>query len=132
LLAELPGILNWAIQGCIEWQRDGLGTPDEVAEATNEYRHDEDSLRDFLEECCIVHENASQQMKEVYKAYSEWCQQNGEHPMNSRNLSKELKRRGFQSERGTGGYYYWLRLGLKIPVSGEEVKFSEANTVYDA
>ena len=45
LLAELPGILNWAIQGCLEWQREDLGTPDEVTEATNEYRHDMDSLR---------------------------------------------------------------------------------------
>jgi putative DNA primase/helicase len=132
LLAEFPGILNWAIQGCLEWQREGLGTPDEVTKATNEYREDMDSLGDFLEECCVVHENARQQVKEVYQAYSDWCHQNGEHPMNSRNLSKELKQRGFQSERGTGGYYYWLGLGLKMPISGEEVKLSEAARVYDA
>jgi len=38
-----------------------------------------------------------------------------------------LKRRGFQSQRGTGGYYYWLGLGLSIPTS--EVKLSEADMV---
>jgi putative DNA primase/helicase len=132
LLAELPGILNWAIQGCLEWQREGLGTPDEVTEATNEYRHDMDSLAEFLEECCVVHDSAMEQHQKVYKAYSEWCQENRESQMTKRNLSNELKRRGFQSERGTGGYYYWLGLGLKMPIPGEEVKFSGATTDYHA
>jgi len=132
LLAELPGILNWAIQGCLEWQRDGLGTPNEVANATNEYRADMDSLGNFLEECCVEHNSARQRVKEVYQAYSDWCQQNGDRPINSRDLSRELKQRGFQSERGTRGYFYWIGLGLKMPISGKEVKFSEANTVYDA
>jgi putative DNA primase/helicase len=124
LLAELPGILNWAIQGCLEWQRADLGTPDEVVNATNEYRHDEDSLRNFLEECCVVNENAKVQLKEVYQAYSEWCRQNGEFQMKARDFSKELKRRGFQSHRGTGGYYYWLGFGLNILTA--EVKLSES------
>jgi putative DNA primase/helicase len=127
LLAEFPGILNWALQGCLEWQREGLGTPEEVTEATNEYRHDEDSLRDFLEECCATNENATEKCQRVYQAYSAWCEENGERPMSKNSLSKELKQRGFQSERGTGGYYYWVGLELKVPVSGEEVKFSEAN-----
>jgi len=35
--AEFPGILNWAVQGCLEWQRDGLGVPQEVVEATRGY-----------------------------------------------------------------------------------------------
>jgi putative DNA primase/helicase len=136
LLAELPGILNWAIQGFLEWKRKGLGTPNEVIEATNEYRHDEDSLGDFLEECCLRDDNTRQQMKEVYKAYSDWCDQNGERPMTKGNLSKELKQRGFQSKRSTGGYHYWVGLGLnstfRMPISGEEVKLSEAARVYDA
>ena len=126
LLAELPGILNWAIQGCLEWQREGLGTPEEVIEATNEYRHDMDSVGDFLEECCVLDDNAIQKVKEVYDAYRQWCEQNGERPMSKNNLSNEFKRRGFQNKRGTGGLFYWVRLGLKMPISGEGVKFSEA------
>ena len=27
LLAELPGILNWAIAGCLDWQENGLQAP---------------------------------------------------------------------------------------------------------
>jgi len=38
LEAELSGILNWAIEGCLEWQRDGMQEPEIVSEATKEYR----------------------------------------------------------------------------------------------
>ncbi|PLS83054.1 MAG: hypothetical protein CYG60_22800, partial [Actinobacteria bacterium] len=34
LQAELPGILAWAVRGCLDWQRDGLAEPEEVKAAT--------------------------------------------------------------------------------------------------
>jgi len=39
---EYSGILNWAIKGWLEWQKNGLGIPVEVTEATNEYRNEMD------------------------------------------------------------------------------------------
>ena len=54
LKAEAQGILNWAIQGCIEWQRGGLGMPPVVAQAIEEYRDENDPLSDFIEEQCVV------------------------------------------------------------------------------
>ena len=38
LFAEAPGILNWALEGCREWQRNGLGMPAAIQNATGEYR----------------------------------------------------------------------------------------------
>src|SRR5690606_27269542 len=38
LRPELAGIVAWLVRGCIEWQREGLGQPDEVTAATAEYR----------------------------------------------------------------------------------------------
>ena len=35
---ELPGILAWAVEGCLEWQQYGLGMPEEVKQAVKEYR----------------------------------------------------------------------------------------------
>jgi putative DNA primase/helicase len=52
LLRELPGILAWAITGCVEWQAGGLQEPDTVRLATQEYRDDEDTLSAFLTEHC--------------------------------------------------------------------------------
>jgi putative DNA primase/helicase len=45
LAAELPGILNWAIAGCLEWQKAGLQQPSAVATATAGYREAEDVVR---------------------------------------------------------------------------------------
>ena len=39
-LLELPGILAWAVRGCLEWQKVGLGLPTSVSEATREYREE--------------------------------------------------------------------------------------------
>ena len=54
LKAELPGILAWAVQGCLEWQREGLGMPEAVKAATANYRAEQDMLAAFLDECCLI------------------------------------------------------------------------------
>ena len=54
LLGWAPGILSWAVMGCLEWQREGLGVPSEVQEATEDYRAAEDRIGPFLEERCVT------------------------------------------------------------------------------
>jgi putative DNA primase/helicase len=50
--AELPGILNWLIEGCRAWQTDGLTPPERVLAATAEYREEQDVLGRFLGDAC--------------------------------------------------------------------------------
>jgi P4 family phage/plasmid primase-like protien len=52
LKAEWPGILQWMIEGCLLWQRDGLGQPQAVQAATANYLPDQDTLGQWIEECC--------------------------------------------------------------------------------
>lgn len=54
LRAEAPGILAWAVRGCLDWQREGLGIPDEVRTATQAYRQEEDIVGQFIAECCCA------------------------------------------------------------------------------
>ena len=54
LKAEAPGILAWMVRGCLKWQREGLGEPEEVETATRTYREEQDFLGPFLEDCCKV------------------------------------------------------------------------------
>ena len=54
LQAERAGILAWAVQGCLAWQEHGLGEPDEVRQATSEYRGEQDVLATFIAERCEV------------------------------------------------------------------------------
>ena len=73
LLEELPGILTWLVEGCYDWQREGLGIPSAVAKATAEYRRESDHVNTFLEECCVVLESATARAQALYDAYRGWC-----------------------------------------------------------
>ncbi len=42
LKPEYPAILRWMIDGCIDWQANGLGDPDAVREASNDYFHSQE------------------------------------------------------------------------------------------
>ena len=54
LKAEMPGILNWAIRGCLDWQQGGLKPPAIVTDAVRAYREESDTLGRFISECCEV------------------------------------------------------------------------------
>ena len=51
LKAEGPAILRWMVDGCLEWQCDGLMVPDKVRVATDEYLADQDVIAQWLDEC---------------------------------------------------------------------------------
>ncbi|HZX21284.1 MAG TPA: phage/plasmid primase, P4 family, partial [Clostridia bacterium] len=53
LKKELTGILNWAVDGCIRWQKEGLGMPEAVEDAVREYKSEMDVITAFLEDCTV-------------------------------------------------------------------------------
>jgi len=77
LRAELPGILAWAVRGCLEWQKIGLCPPPEVLAATKEYQEESDPLKDFLEDCCIVKKGLMVLCASLYNSYHSYCEANG-------------------------------------------------------
>ena len=54
LEAEWPDILQWAIDGCLLWQSEGLNAPRKVTDATRAYLLDEDSVAAWMAETCWV------------------------------------------------------------------------------
>lgn len=112
LLAELPGILAWAVSGCLTWRECGLGVPEEVRAATEAYRAEQDVLAAFINECCIINPLAKALAKDLYRTYVEWCEKNGERPMSQKFFGEQLSERGFERHRGTGGYYNWRGIGI--------------------
>jgi putative DNA primase/helicase len=109
LKAELPGILNWALLGCRDWLEHGLGEPDEVQQATNAYRASQDSVGAFLKECCVTLPQARIRANLLFETYSEWS---GDEITTARQFGDNLRERGYRSERGHGGGYYWHGIGL--------------------
>lgn len=101
LHAELAGILTWAVQGCLEWQDQGLNPPAAVLAATESYRGEMDTLGDFLEERCVVELGASVSAKGLYQAYAEWTAANGEKPMAKNAFGMRLGERGFSGSRSS-------------------------------
>jgi putative DNA primase/helicase len=113
LLDELPGILAWALDGCLEWQRIGLAEPAEVRNATAEYRSDMDLIAGFIEERCEVDGAAEEWANKVYAAYREWCEQAGLHPASRQSFGRHVQERGFTRRKGTGGQLLYLGLRLR-------------------
>lgn len=111
LRAERNGILAWAVRGCLEWQRDGLGLPHAVASATDAYRGESDRLASFLEERCIIADSAGIGKRELYAAYEAWCRESGEYTRSKRWLGLRLAERGF-AERRDKHERSWIGIGL--------------------
>lgn len=96
LLAEAPGILRWAVDGCAAWQHEGLGAPEAVSVATDDYRTEQDVLGEFIRDCCSTHPDASCTAAELYDAFADW---HGGRPMNKKTFGLRLQERGFEPSR---------------------------------
>jgi putative DNA primase/helicase len=111
LQAELSGILTWAVRGCLDWQRDGLGMPAAVKAATDSYRAESDILAAFIAECTTQTPNAETQAGQLYEAYKTWAESNGEHAMTGQKFGRRMTERGFDKYR-RGSLTYYMGVGL--------------------
>jgi putative DNA primase/helicase len=98
MVAEAPGILNWLIQGCLEWQRIGLNPPEAIRAATEEYKRDEDIMTLFIEECCVVDKKAFVETSELLNEYNKWAESYGMRPLGIKTFSQRISKR-FDSGR---------------------------------
>lgn len=109
---ELPGIFRWAVDGCMKWQQEGLGEPEEVKAATDEYKEEMDLLSNFLDEHCVIMPAAKVSVNEIHKIYMKWADENGEYPMKLRAFSSRLQMRGFSKRKSTGNKTFFFGIGL--------------------
>lgn len=117
LMAEASGILTWAVAGCQEWQRNGgLGEPDEILQATDEYRAAEDTLAGFLQDFCLAGPDYRCRASELYAAYKQWAEASGEHAQSQKRFGGAMRERGFQTITNNGTWY----LGLAVRHDMEE------------
>jgi putative DNA primase/helicase len=113
LRSELPGILRWAVQGCLEWQRQGLNPPAPVVEAVRQYREESDTLGRFITECCEV-SNLSQVKSSVFfNRYQQFAEAAGERWMPAKDLPHEMQRRGVTYKRDRTGTRLYIGIELR-------------------
>ena len=106
LRAELPGILAWAVEGCLRWQTEGLGEPDAVTKATAAYRDEMDVLSEFLADCCVLGDSYQATMPELYNRYETWCISTGEQKQPNKWLRERLLERGITQGRDRSRRFY--------------------------
>ncbi|OIR59868.1 DNA primase [Bacillus sp. FMQ74] len=112
LAAEMSGILRWAVEGCLKWQKEGLKEPEVIRKATEGYREDMDILGPYMEERCILHPTTKVEAKELYKDYKDWCFENDEIELKNRAFYRQLEIRGFKKYRGNYNKNYFDGIGL--------------------
>jgi phage/plasmid-associated DNA primase len=109
---ELEGILAWCVQGCLDWQREGLAEPEEVTFQTEEYQRDQDVLAHFIFDDCVEGPELSVKSERLYVRYKDWCDRAGEFKLTQTKFSTRLKERGYEKKR-TGHGVIWYGIALK-------------------
>src|SRR5207247_678044 len=107
-------ILAWAVEGCLEWQKFGLGLPKRVAEATTSYRAEQSPIADWMNDCVVLHEGKSEKSESLYKSYSAWAERNGlgRDRLTAKAFGQRLRAEGLKNTRGSGNRTIWFGMGL--------------------
>lgn len=116
LKEESPRILAWALQGCIDWQKHGLGRPESVVAATDEYFSDQDVFGQWLADECELGPRKWDQPTPLFNAWAKYARTSGEDGGTVVSFTQRLKKKGF-SKGKVGGLRAWK--GLSLRHSGE-------------
>ena len=135
LVAELPGILAWAVRGCMLWQSEGLGLPPEVREANADYREVMDPLPAFLDGHCEIGPFHTVLARDLYEVYLRWSEESGEEALSQKGLANRLQDRGFRPTRGARGVRAWRGLRLRkqhqIEAAASEHEQADEDGLYE-
>lgn len=101
LRAEWPGILRWAIEGCLAWQREGLALPASVRAASEAYMESEDSLGQWIADRIELGDEFAAR-KELFDDWQEWGQMNGGPKWSAKAFYRALEERGFEAKKAHG------------------------------
>jgi putative DNA primase/helicase len=112
LLGELPGILNWAIEGCLSWQSDGLGLPGAVKAETSRYIAEQDRLSAFITDACATGKpDYRVRARDLYAKYTGWCKRTGEEPCSLRKFGEMIDGlEGIKKKVSNGTWYTGIML----------------------
>jgi putative DNA primase/helicase len=103
LAAEYPAILRWAIDGCLDWQANGLMRPQCVIEATADYLDQQDLFSQWIDAECMTGPGASDTHAALFASWAAFAQANGEGPGSGRDFADRMRDAGFKATKHTPG-----------------------------
>lgn len=113
LRKEYPGILQWMIDGCREWQENGLEPPIAVRQATDDYLESEDSFAAWIAECCVLDVNAKEKSKSLFDSHIKWADDAHELKYSTKRFNQVMDARGYSS-KNIMGYKIFYGIGLRL------------------
>ena len=104
LKEEWAGILQWMVDGALDWAGEGLVQPEAVRAATAEYIESEDALALWQAECCMEGKNRYSMVADLFASWKRWAESAGEYVGSQKRFSQALRDRGFHPRKqgGTG------------------------------
>jgi putative DNA primase/helicase len=106
LESELPGILNFALQGALNWQEKGLAEPSVIIRAVEGYRSEMDLLGAWINEECITREKLKGRAREMFTNFTKWAKENSGGEISVRTFGLKMEERGFPRKSDKSGNYY--------------------------
>jgi putative DNA primase/helicase len=95
-------ILAWAVQGCLDWQREGLNAPESVLVATTKLRRQMDGLDEFLTlKCNFEDPHCWTPIRDIRASYTQWAEQQSipePRRVNQNRMADALQRKGCEFE----------------------------------
>ena len=116
LKEEASGILAWLVRGCLSWQDQGLAPPLIVTEATAKFRRDEDTLADFIEECCFLEAGYECKASDLYADFKDWYEEHVYKNAPSQKKFGKMMVKKFKREKK--GIYIYYGVGLNSQIFG--------------
>lgn len=122
LRREIDAIMNWAVEGYLKWQRDGLQEPQCIKDQRDSYRTEMDSIEAFLQECCVRDDNTAEKASTLFQAYDNWARENNQYKMSSTKFGREISKK-FPKFTSNGIRYK----GVKVSEGHEKPFFTMGN-----
>lgn len=117
LQSEWDGIFAVLVQGCMNWQQYGLGEPEEIENATFEYRQEQNPLNDFIADCCKLDSFGVVPVNSLKGAYESWEDRQGRKSrLSAQQFNSAMRKIGCKYEtQWYGGMTQkcWIGIGLK-------------------
>jgi putative DNA primase/helicase len=107
------GVLSWAIAGLFNYQNEGLNAPEKVMAATTEYRAENDDVKQFIADRCMLHVNGRITRASLHHEYMDWAKESGAEQLTATDFKARIEKMPGVNEGKVSKERGWKGIGLK-------------------
>ncbi len=113
---EYPAILQWIIDGAVDFAREGLNMPEQMETDVSDYLRSEDQIAAWMDDCCDIDNAQRVRVADAYENYKAWCTKDGEFVVTKKTFCSRLNDRGYQTQKSGDRFLrgFALRLGANL------------------